>query len=91
MDEMRAILLESYRETLKATRQLLETASSEDEAKIIRGMINDLDYARQYLKCGYDPKDWNSGIHQREQLSSYHNRRLLLNTDHIFFSVKDHM
>lgn len=87
--EMRAKLLESYRGTVKVTKQLLEAASTEEDAKIIRSMVSDLNYARQYLKCGYDPNDWNSGIHQREQLSSYHNRRVLLDTD--LFAVRDHM
>lgn len=91
MDEVRSQLLKEYRATIKDTKKLLDTATSEDEAKIIRGMLYDLDYARQYLKCGYDPKDRNAGIHKVEQKSSYHNRRILLNTDLVFFSVKDHM
>lgn len=91
MSVLRYELLEEYRATIKVTKKLLDAASSEDEAEIIRGMLYDLDYARQYLKCGYDPKDWNSGIHKVEQRGSYHNRRILLDTELAFFSVNDHI
>jgi positive control factor len=47
-------LLKQYKETLKETKKLLEKASDEDK-KIIRGMISDLEFAIEWMTTGRRP------------------------------------
>ncbi|ANB62276.1 RNA polymerase sigma factor, sigma-70 family protein (plasmid) [Anoxybacillus amylolyticus] len=50
MDE----LLREYKQTLKETKKLLEKASDEDK-KIIKGMISDLEFVIEWLTIGRYP------------------------------------
>lgn len=56
-------LLEQYRESLRLARKLLETASDEDK-KIIRGMISDLEFTIEWLATGRRPEN-RRGIERR--------------------------
>jgi positive control factor len=47
-------LLQEYKETLKQTRKLLKHASDE-EKKIIAGMISDLEFAIEWMKTSRQP------------------------------------
>jgi positive control factor len=56
-------LLKQYKETLKETKKLLEKASDEDK-KIIRGMISDLEFAIEWMETGRRPGN-RRGIERR--------------------------
>ncbi|MFF5993545.1 sigma factor-like helix-turn-helix DNA-binding protein [Lysinibacillus sp. KU-BSD001] len=83
-------LINEYKKTRKYTRQLLNECAEEDR-KVINGMIQELTYAIQYLKCGYDPLDHNAGIHQKEQQGGYDKRRILFEDGIEQFGKPDRM
>jgi positive control factor len=56
-------LLQEYKETLKETIKLLETSSDEDK-KVIKGMISDLEFAIEWMSTGRRP-DNKRGIERR--------------------------
>ena len=64
-------LLKQYRESLRLARKLLETASDEDK-KIIRGMISDLEFTIEWLATGRRPEN-RRGIERR---AAYQRERL---------------
>ncbi|RLQ00454.1 sigma-70 family RNA polymerase sigma factor [Geobacillus stearothermophilus] len=56
-------LLKQYRESLRLAKKLLEKASDEDK-KIIRGMISDLEFAIEWMTTGRRPGN-RRGIERR--------------------------
>ena len=64
-------LLKQYRESLRLAKKLLEKASDEDK-KIIRGMISDLEFTIEWLATGRRPENQRGierrAAYQREKL-----------------------
>lgn len=51
-------LLKQYQAELKRTRKMKEAAATKEDAKIITGMITDLETAISWMKTGRPPGDF---------------------------------
>ena len=70
-------LILDYQRTLKHTRALQRKQTVPEQETVVNGMISDLQYAIEWMKCGEDPERY---LDVKADQSYYH-RRVLLDMD----------